>query len=162
MPDPRGRKGRIYPFSALVCAVAAAVLPGAKSLAAIGEWITDAPPWALRTLGFTPDPFTGQTSAPHPATIRRLLERLDGDALDRAVGAFLDTRSATSATVDGPVARAIRRAVGGHRQNAAAVAAAVDTLARDHSRLLCSLHAGGRQQRARHHRRSAWGARGIS
>ncbi|MCX5414987.1 transposase family protein [Streptomyces sp. NBC_00059] len=46
MLDPRGRKGRIYPFTALVCAVAAAVLSGAKSLAAIGEWITDAPPWA--------------------------------------------------------------------------------------------------------------------
>ncbi|MFA0839087.1 ISAs1 family transposase [Streptomyces rochei] len=111
MPDPSGRKGRIYPFTALVCAVAAAVLTGAKSLAAIGEWITDAPPWALRTLGFTPDPFTGQISAPHPATVRRLLERLDGDALDRAVGAFLDTRSAATVTVDGPAARAIRRAV---------------------------------------------------
>ncbi|MEU0300442.1 transposase family protein [Streptomyces sp. NPDC006175] len=72
--------------------MAAAVLSGTKSLVAIGEWITDAQPWALRTLGYTPDPFTGQTSAPHPATIRRLLERLDGDALDRAVGAFLDTR----------------------------------------------------------------------
>ncbi|MEN3586646.1 transposase family protein [Streptomyces sp. ZYX-F-203] len=111
MPDPRGRKGRIHPFTALVCAVAAAVLTGAKSPAAIGEWITDAPPWAPRTLDFTPDPFTGQISAPHPATVHRLLERLDGDALDRAVAAFLDTRSATSVTVDEPTARAIRRAV---------------------------------------------------
>lgn len=34
-------------------------------------------------------------------------------------------------------------------------------LASDHSRLLCSLHAGGRQQGARHHRRSAWEGRGI-
>ncbi|MFD3553510.1 transposase family protein [Streptomyces goshikiensis] len=87
MPDPRGRKGRVYPFGALVCAVAAGVLTGAKSLAAISEWFTDAPIWALRALGFAPDPLTGQIPAPHPATVRRLLERLDGDALDRAIGA---------------------------------------------------------------------------
>lgn len=35
-------------------------------------------------------------------------------------------------------------------------------LACDHSRLLCSLHAGGWKQGTRHHRRSAWGAREIS
>ncbi|MEN3584062.1 transposase family protein [Streptomyces sp. ZYX-F-203] len=56
VPDPRGRKGRIYPLDALVCAAAAGVLAGAKSLAAIGEWVTDAPAWALRALGFAPDP----------------------------------------------------------------------------------------------------------
>lgn len=110
MPDPRGRNGRIYPFTALVCAVAAAVLTGAKSLTAIGEWITDAPPWALRALGFTPDPLTGRISVPHPATVRRLLERLDGDALDRAPGAFPDTRPPRTHT-GRPAARTIQRAV---------------------------------------------------
>lgn len=111
VPDPRGRKGRVYPFDALVCAVAAGVLSGAKSLAAIGEWITDAPTWALRALGFTLDPLTGQVPAPHPATIRRLLERLDGDAMDRAIGAFLDTRLARTAATGEASARTIRRAV---------------------------------------------------
>ncbi|WP_240797447.1 ISAs1 family transposase [Streptomyces sp. F001] len=31
---------------------------------------------------------------PHPATVRRLLARLDGDALDAAIGAFLSARTA--------------------------------------------------------------------
>ncbi|WP_327173132.1 hypothetical protein OG471_37415 [Streptomyces sp. NBC_01336] len=39
-----------------------------------------------------PYPLTGQIPIPHPATVRLLLERLDGDVLDRAIGAFLDTR----------------------------------------------------------------------
>lgn len=113
VPDPRGRKGLIYPFETLVCAVAAAVLTGAKSLVAIGEWITDAPVWALRALGFTADPLTGQIPVPHPATVRRLLERLDGDSFDRAVGAFLAARTGTAddrrvIAVDGKTVRGSR------------------------------------------------------
>ena len=60
------------------------MLASARSLTAIGEWITDALAWALRSLGFVPDPLTGHVPVPHPATVRRVLERLDGDALDRA------------------------------------------------------------------------------
>ncbi|MDH2393296.1 transposase family protein [Streptomyces sp. HNM0663] len=41
VPDPRDRRGRRHPLSALLAAAAAAVLAGARSLAAIGEWITD-------------------------------------------------------------------------------------------------------------------------
>ncbi|WP_240797448.1 transposase family protein [Streptomyces sp. F001] len=48
VPDPRDRRGRWHPLSA--------VLAGARSLAAIGEWITDAPRWAVRTLGFPRTP----------------------------------------------------------------------------------------------------------
>ncbi len=52
VPDPRDRRGRWHPLSALLAAAAAAVLAGARSLAAIGEWITDAPRWAQAALGF--------------------------------------------------------------------------------------------------------------
>lgn len=41
--DPRDSRGRGYPAVALLCAAAAAVLTGARSLIAISEWITDAP-----------------------------------------------------------------------------------------------------------------------
>ncbi|MFD4955791.1 ISAs1 family transposase [Streptomyces sp. NPDC058451] len=98
LPDPRGVRGRRYPLSALVTAAAASVLAGARSLTAITEWIGDAPTWACRTLGFPVDPLTA-----HPHTLRRLLVRLDGDALDRAIGAFLAAR----ATPAGPGLRAI-------------------------------------------------------
>ncbi|WP_194236049.1 hypothetical protein [Streptomyces acidicola] len=39
------------------------------------------------------DPLTGAVPVPHPATVRRLLARLDGDVLDEAIGAFLAARA---------------------------------------------------------------------
>jgi hypothetical protein len=94
VPDPRGVRGRRYRLSALVTAAAASVLAGARSLTAITEWIGDAPAWACRVLGFPVDLLSGTVSVPHPDTLRRLLVRLDGDALDRAIGAFLTARAA--------------------------------------------------------------------
>ncbi|EST28281.1 hypothetical protein N566_22930 [Streptomycetaceae bacterium MP113-05] len=114
MPDPRGLRARRYLLSALVTAAAASVLAGARSLSTITEWITDAPAWVRRALGFPVDPLTGLVSVPHPQTLRRLLVQLDGDALDQAIGSFLDAR-ATSApaelraiAVDGKVLRGSR------------------------------------------------------
>ncbi|MFF3893438.1 ISAs1 family transposase [Streptomyces sp. NPDC001812] len=103
LPDPRGVRGRRYSLPALVAAAAASVLAGARSFTAITEWISDAPGWACRALGFPVDPLTGTVSVPHPHTLRRLLVQLDGDALDQAIGAFLASR----ATPAGPELRAI-------------------------------------------------------
>ncbi|EKX63203.1 ISAs1 family transposase [Streptomyces ipomoeae] len=121
VPDPRGVRGRRYQLSALVAAAAASVLAGARSLAAITEWIGDVPAWACRVLGFPTDPLSGTVSVPHPHTLRRLLVQLDGDALDRAIGAFLTARAATPAgpgpraiAVDGKALRGSRTHVTGH------------------------------------------------
>lgn len=43
----------------LLCVAAAAVLTGARSLIAIGEWLNDAPQSVLDILGFPADPLTG-------------------------------------------------------------------------------------------------------
>jgi predicted transposase YbfD/YdcC len=96
IPDPRGLRGRRYPMLPLLCAAAGAVLAGARSLIAIGEWIDDAPQSVLGLLGFPADPLTGVRPTPHAATVRRLLQRLDGDALDAAIGAFLQARRQSS------------------------------------------------------------------
>ncbi|MFE5258607.1 transposase family protein [Streptomyces coelicoflavus] len=93
MPAPRCLRGRRHLLSALHAAAAASVLAGARSLTAITEWVTDAPAWACRPLGFPVDRLTGTASVPHPHTLRRLLVRLDGDALDRTIGAFLAARA---------------------------------------------------------------------
>jgi predicted transposase YbfD/YdcC len=93
VPDPRGLHGRRYPLLPLLCAAASAVLAGARSLISIGEWITDAPQSVLEILGFPADPLTGIRLAPHAATVRRLLQRIDGDALDAAVSAYLQARA---------------------------------------------------------------------
>ncbi|MFG2305465.1 hypothetical protein [Actinacidiphila glaucinigra] len=42
--------------------------------------------------GFRPDPLTGLIRPPHSTTIRLVLAAADGDALDRAVGRFLQER----------------------------------------------------------------------
>ncbi|NKY13579.1 ISAs1 family transposase [Streptomyces somaliensis DSM 40738] len=93
MADPRSRRGRRFPLAALIAAAAAGVLAGARSVAAIAEWISDAPRWVLLVLGFPLDPFTRAVTVPHPTTVMRLLSRLDGDAFDTAVTAFLQARA---------------------------------------------------------------------
>ncbi|MDX2709180.1 ISAs1 family transposase [Streptomyces sp. PA03-6a] len=57
-----------------------------------GEWVADAPQRVLALLGFRPDPLTGLIRPPHSTTIRLVLAAADGDALDRAVGRFLQER----------------------------------------------------------------------
>ncbi|MGQ4712903.1 transposase family protein [Streptomyces anulatus] len=91
--DPRDVRGLWYPAVALLCAAVSAVLTGARSLIAISEWITDAPQYALGVLGFAADPLTGLRPVPHAATVRRLLQRVDGNALDAAIDAFLQART---------------------------------------------------------------------
>ncbi|WAU78514.1 transposase family protein (plasmid) [Streptomyces sp. Qhu-G9] len=92
------------------------VLAGARSLTAITEWIGDVPAWACRVLGFPTDPLSGTVSVPHPHTLRRLLVQLDGDALDRAIGAFLTARTTPACpglraiAVDGKALRGSRTA----------------------------------------------------
>ncbi|MCH0573155.1 ISAs1 family transposase [Streptomyces sp. MUM 136J] len=122
VPDPRGVRGRRYRLSALVAAAAASVLAGARSLTAITEWISDVPAWACRVLRFPTDPLSGTVSVPQPHTLRRLLVQLDGDALDRAIGAFLTARAAPAGrdpglraiAVDGKALRGSRTHVTGH------------------------------------------------
>ncbi|WP_238427510.1 ISAs1 family transposase, partial [Streptomyces adustus] len=106
-------------LSVRVAAAAAGVLAGARSLTAITEWISDVPVWACRIPGFPTDPLAGTVSVPRPHTLRRLLVRLDGDALDQAIGDFLTAR-ATSAgpglraiAVDGKALRGSRTSVTG-------------------------------------------------
>jgi len=70
-------------------AAVAAVLAGARSFAAIGEWVADAPPRVLAALGVRRDPLTGRFEPPDEATIRRVLERIDAGALDSVVGSWL-------------------------------------------------------------------------
>jgi DDE_Tnp_1-associated len=43
VPDPRAARGRRHPLVAIVAMAAAAVLAGARSIAAIAEWAADAP-----------------------------------------------------------------------------------------------------------------------
>jgi hypothetical protein len=54
--------------------------------------VADTPPALLERLGTAVDPLVPKRSWPAESTIRRLLARIDADALDRAVGAWLADR----------------------------------------------------------------------
>jgi DDE_Tnp_1-associated len=54
--DPRHRRGRRHPLVGVLGVAVCAVLAGARSLAAIGEWASDAPGQVLAALGTRRDP----------------------------------------------------------------------------------------------------------
>lgn len=46
LPDPRWRRGRRHSLATVLALALGAVLAGATSLAAIGDWATDVPAWS--------------------------------------------------------------------------------------------------------------------
>jgi len=110
--DPRHRRGRRHALTAVLAVAVAAVLAGARSLAAIGEWAADAPQPVLAALGVRHDPLRRVYRPPAEATMRRVLARVDPDALDRAIGAWLaDQQPPVPTTRPPPPTRPARRAV---------------------------------------------------
>jgi hypothetical protein len=89
LADPRQRRGQRHALVGVLGVAVCAVLAGAKSLAAIGEWAADAPGQVLAALRTRRDPLTGAFRPPAEATVRRVLARVDPDALDRAIGHWL-------------------------------------------------------------------------
>ena len=92
IPDPRDRRGRRHTLASVLAVSAAAVVAGARSVTAIAEWATDAPWPILAALGVRGDPLTRRCQVPGEATIRRVLARVDGDAVDATIGAWLADR----------------------------------------------------------------------
>ncbi len=92
VPDPRDPRGVRHALAGVLTLTACAVLTGATSLLAVGEWIADAPAQVLERLGIRIDPLLPTRLVPAESTVRRLLARIDGDALDQAVGRWLADR----------------------------------------------------------------------
>ena len=85
----------------------AALLAGSRSYAAIGEWVIDQPSGALEDLGVL------DGSRPEKSCLRRLFFRVDADALDRVLGAWMFTRTAVRdgrrvIAIDGKTVRGAR------------------------------------------------------
>ncbi|GAA4199930.1 ISAs1 family transposase [Microbispora amethystogenes] len=93
VPDPRQRRGIRHAWCTLLAIAAVAVAAGARSLGAVAEWTTDAPPQVLALLGVRRDPLTGDFHVPHEATIRRALAIVDADTLDAAVCSWTTART---------------------------------------------------------------------
>ncbi|MEP7023298.1 MAG: ISAs1 family transposase [Actinomycetota bacterium] len=112
--DPRARRGVRHSLVSVLLVSVAAVLAGARSFTAIGEWAADAPPEVLGALGVRFDPLTGQFQPPGEATIRRVLESIDAGGLDAAVTSWLASGPAPpgrrAVAVNGKALRGTRHA----------------------------------------------------
>jgi len=106
VPDPRARRGVRHPLSQLLAVGLSAVIAGARSFAAIGEWAA-----GQTSAGANGD---GLGRAPDESTFRRVFARLDADALSAVIGAWLWTRTTVRGgrrviAIDGKTIRGARR-----------------------------------------------------
>jgi len=87
VPDPRDPRGVRYPLAGVLALAVTATVAGCRSFAAIGQWAAETAAGTLALFGL----FSG--SAPDESTLRKLFARLDADALDRALGVWMWTRT---------------------------------------------------------------------
>ena len=87
VPDPRRPRGIRHSLPGLLAVALAAVVCGARSFAAIGQWVGDVDADLLAALGF------GRGKRPSESAIRRAFGRLDAAKLDAVLGAWMWTRT---------------------------------------------------------------------
>lgn len=85
--DPRKRRGVRHGLVAVLTVAVCAVAAGARSFVAITEWVADLPEPVAAALGFA-------QRRPSESAIRRLVQRLDADRFDTAIGAWLQRQCA--------------------------------------------------------------------
>ncbi|GAA1305532.1 ISAs1 family transposase [Streptomyces sanglieri] len=106
LADPRHRRGKRHPFVSVLLVACSAVLTGARSFAAIGQWARNAPQDALARLGARTATVFGVRVAPSTATIRRVLNTACPGGLADLLGH--DPTGADTLAVDGKSARGSR------------------------------------------------------
>ena len=87
VPDPRRPRGVRHSLPGLLAVAIAAVASGARSFAAIGQWVGDADADLLASLGFR------LGKGPSESAIRRAFGRMDAAKLDAVLGAWMWTRT---------------------------------------------------------------------
>jgi len=86
LPDPRSPQGLVYPLAALVAAALCAMTAaGHDRLTGIGQWLKGLEQIDLARLRMPFDPLEGRFRVPDEKTVRVVLDRLDPNALVRAV-----------------------------------------------------------------------------
>lgn len=78
VPDPRGRKGRRHPLSAMLTAVVCGFLCGHRGWTGLAEWLNDQPLDVCHWMGFTRRP-------PKKDCFSDLMAKLDPAMLERAI-----------------------------------------------------------------------------
>ncbi|WP_427128838.1 ISAs1 family transposase [Pseudarthrobacter sp. S9] len=120
VPDPRKRRGIRYGLTGILALAICAVLSGAKSFAEIAEWAADTGRNPLAKAGI---------GVPHVTTIQRVLARIDGDAFDTAIGAWVTAQVKPAViAVDGKEVRGAKNGGGSRVHLMAAVDHATGTV----------------------------------
>jgi molybdopterin-guanine dinucleotide biosynthesis protein A len=92
VPDPRASRGRWHPLVAILLVAACAITCDADGLTAVWQWVDDADEQVLARLHVRVDPLLGRRRPPSERTIRRVLERVDPQAVQDAAGGFVAAR----------------------------------------------------------------------
>jgi len=106
--DPRMKRGVRHRMISMLTVAVCAVLSGAKSYAAIGEWAKRSSQDMRKRMGCRYDRQTALFIAPSEPTLRRTLQAVDALALDKVVGQWLITQAPVAGNaiaLDGKTAR---------------------------------------------------------
>lgn len=104
--DPRKKRGIRHTSLSILAVAICAILSGELTFAAIGEWAANLTQDLLKRLGCRRHPDTGKYIPPSEPTIRRILQKVNAEEVDRAAGKWLEIQANDGAVaVDGKVLR---------------------------------------------------------
>jgi hypothetical protein len=113
LKDPRKRRGIRHNLVSILAVAVCACICGARSYAAIGEWAAALPQDLLRRLGCKWHGDKQRYIPPSEPTLRRALQSVDTDELDRLAGEWLSRQCKGDAVaMDGKTLRGSRGADG--------------------------------------------------
>lgn len=117
VPDPRKARGRRHKLVVILVLTACATLVvGKDSVSALWQWAARTPQDVLARMGARYNPWSGHYIVPSERVFRRVLTKIDGDALDTPLGGWAGDVICGRAPVPpipvtpGPVEREQRRA----------------------------------------------------
>lgn len=116
LPDPRHRRGIRHDQMSILAVSICAVLSGARSYVAMAQWAGRCSQNLLKRLGCRRHGGSGLYRAPSEPTIRRVLQGIDAEQVDRALAGWLRTLAGgggCAVALDGKTLRGARRANGG-------------------------------------------------
>jgi hypothetical protein len=115
VPESRMRRGIRHDQTAVLALAICAVLGGARSYVAIAEWARRCGQNQLRRLGLRRNARSGRYQAPSEPTIRRILQRVDAEQVDRVVSDWLvrlGPSNPQAVALDGKTLRGSRKGEG--------------------------------------------------
>jgi hypothetical protein len=113
LKDPRKRRGIRHSLISTLAVAICAVLSGARSFVAIGEWSADLPQELLKRLGCYFHPEKRIYIHPSEPTLRRHLQSIDAEKLDEIINQWLAEQTDPDAiAIDGKTLKGARDANG--------------------------------------------------